>query len=66
MSDPGRNRVVYVTEDGTRWLAVDFPSGLIPPPAFELHEPLAGPVQFLFAECYGLPIPAAAGAAAQR
>jgi len=60
VSDPERNRVVYVTADGTGWLAVDFPFGLIPPPAFELHKPLAGPVEFLFAECYGLPIPAEA------
>lgn len=52
-----RNRVIYVTSDGSDWLAVDVPFGLIPPPTIQLHRPLAGPVEFYHADSYRLPIP---------
>lgn len=49
---------VFVTNDGSdRWLAVQHPDGLVPPPIIELHEPLVGPVAFYFASCYHLPVP---------
>jgi hypothetical protein len=57
VSDPERNRAVYVTADSGRWLAIDFPFGLITPPSIELHQPMAGPVTFYLAESYRLPIP---------
>jgi hypothetical protein len=55
----------YVTSDGKRWLNVQHPDGLVPPPTFTLHEPHVGPVEFYFAECYQLPIPPEARQAAR-
>lgn len=63
--DSARNRVVYVTNDGVEWLVLDVPSGLVTPPTITIHQPLAGPVEFFYAECYGLAIPAEAAAQAQ-
>lgn len=57
MADPKRSQVVYVTADGSQWMRVDVPFGLITPPTLTFHKPLAGPVEFFYAECYGLPIP---------
>ena len=57
--------MVYVTNDGTgRWLVIDVPHGLITPPTLTLHQPLEGPAEFFFAECYGLAIPGEAQQAA--
>lgn len=56
----------YVTQDGTAWLNVQYPDGLVPPPFLELHEPLSGPVRFYFASCYGLAVPPAAQEAADK
>lgn len=58
MSEPDRTRTVYVTQDGTgRWLIIDVPRGLIMPPTLSLHNPLVGPVEFFYAQCYKLPVP---------
>lgn len=58
MAEPARSRVVYVTNDGTgRWLVLDVPFGLVAPPTLEIHKPLEGPVEFFYAQCYGLPVP---------
>ena len=61
-----RNRVVYVTADQTDLVVIDFPFGLISPPILELHRPMAGAVQFFYAECYRLPIPEEALAGTKR
>ncbi len=60
MAEPERVSVVYVTQNGKDWLKVSLPTGLVPPPSIELHKPLSGPVVFWYAECWGIPIPAAA------
>jgi len=61
MTEPARSRVVYVTNDGTgRWLVLDVPFGLITPPTLEIHKPMEGAVEFFYAQCYGLPVPAEA------
>jgi len=52
-----RNKAIYVTQDSSRWLRVNFPFGLIAPPKIELHEPLVGNVEFYLAESWNLPIP---------
>ena len=63
MSEPERGRTVYVTSDGSQWLAIEYPFGLITPPTIELpetislHRPLVGPVIFYHASAYKLPIP---------
>lgn len=63
--NPERSRVVYVTQDGTgRWLCIDVPSGLITPPTLTIHKPLEGPVEFFYAQCYGLTVPREAAEAA--
>jgi hypothetical protein len=54
------DRTVYVTQDGSDWLAIEYPVGLVAPPTLTLGRPLAGPVEFFYAECYRLPIPAEA------
>lgn len=48
-----------------RWLNIQHPDGLVTPPVIELHEPMAGPVAFYYAECYGLPVPLEAREAAK-
>ena len=61
MSEPERSRVVYVTSDGTgQWLGIDVPFGMITPPTITIHRPLGGAVDFYYASCYKLPVPAAA------
>lgn len=56
----------YVTHDGSAWLNVQHPDGLVPPPVIELHRPLSGPVTFYFASCHGLAIPPEAQEAAGK
>ena len=60
MADPGRGQWIYVTADSSEWLRVDLPFGLIAPPTITLHRPLAGPVEFFYADAYKLRIPEAA------
>jgi hypothetical protein len=57
VSDPERGTWIYVTADSRQWLKLDLPFGLIAPPILELHQPLAGPVLFYYAEGYQLPVP---------
>jgi hypothetical protein len=57
MSEPERQKIVYVTADSSQWMVLDKQIGLISPPTIELHRPLVGPVTFYYAECYQLPIP---------
>ena len=57
MPEPERTRIVYVTADGSQWMRVDVPFGLITPPTFLLHKPLIGPVEFFDAESYNLSVP---------
>jgi hypothetical protein len=57
MSEPERGRTVYVTSDGSQWLAIEYPFGLVTPPTIELHRPLQGAVAFYHASAYKLPIP---------
>jgi hypothetical protein len=57
MSDPERNRIVYVTADSSKWVAINVPFGLISPPTIELYRPLAGPVMFYHADGHQLRIP---------
>jgi hypothetical protein len=52
-----RNRQVYVTADGSAWLALDFPFGLVAPPEVALHRPLVGPARFFHASSFRLPVP---------
>jgi hypothetical protein len=59
-NEPERTKRFYVTADGERWLCLDAPHGLVGPPAIVLHQPLAGPVEFLHADMYNLPVPAEA------
>lgn len=58
-----RIRIIYVTADSHRWIAVDTAHGLVTPPYIDLHQPHLGPVRFYDAESYRLPVPAAAKAA---
>lgn len=55
---------MYVTESGDQWLVLDVPRGVIAPPTIEPHRPMAGAVTFYWADCYKLPVPAEAAAAA--
>ncbi len=55
--DPERNRVVYVTQDGTKWAVLDVPFGMITPPIIEIHQPTVATFKFYYADCYQLPIP---------
>jgi hypothetical protein len=57
MSEPERNKVVYVTPDSSQWVVMDVPFGMIMPPTVELHKPLVGPVVFYWAEGHSLPVP---------
>jgi hypothetical protein len=57
MSDPERNRIVYVTSDSSLWLAIDVPFGMITPPTIELHVPLKGSVTFYHSSGYQLRVP---------
>lgn len=50
----------YVTADGQGWMVLTHEDGLVPPPMLRLHRPLAGEVEYYFAECYHLPVPEAA------
>lgn len=60
-----RNTIIYVTtEQPPRWLRIDVPAGMIPPPTITVGQPMQGTVEFYFAECYRLPIPAEARKAA--
>jgi hypothetical protein len=52
MSQPERNKIVYVTSDSLQWMILDAQEGLISPPMIELHRPLVGPVTFYYADCY--------------
>lgn len=56
--EPYRGNVVYVTSDGKLAMKINFPFGLMPPPTLTLHRPTAGPVEFLWAEIYGLRVTA--------
>lgn len=56
-----RNRTVYVTADGSDWLVIDVPFGLITPPTIGLHRPMVGAVEFFHATSHRLPIPTEAG-----
>lgn len=56
----------YVTQDGSAWLNVQHPDGLVPPPVIELHQPLSGPVEFYLASCYNLTVPPGARKAAGK
>lgn len=62
VEEPDRGRVVYLAPDG-RWVIVDVPFGLIPPPTIVIHEPLVATHTFYYADMYNLPVPPDARAA---
>ena len=62
--DPERNRVVYVTQDSSKWAVLDVPFGMITPPIIEIHQPMVGTDKFYYADCYQLRIPPEAEAEA--
>ena len=57
MSDPERNRIVYVTADSSQWVVINVPFGLITPPTIELQRPLVGSILFYHASGYQLRVP---------
>lgn len=61
----GRHKVIYVTSDSQHWTILDVPDGVVTPPTLTLHVPLAGPLEFYYADCYRLPYPAEAKEAAR-
>ena len=65
MSEPERNKIIYVTSDSSLWAVLDEPFGLISPPVIALHKPQVGTITFYNADSYQLRIPAEAKKAAE-
>jgi hypothetical protein len=65
MSDPERNKVVYVTADSSKWAILDIPFGMIMPPMIDLHVPQVGTETFYCAEMYQLKVPSAVAKASR-